>query len=116
MKEIARYCGPVPCGVIRKPFKDRVMVIGDAAGMAKPTTGGGIGPGFRQVEAIIEKLVKAIEKDKLDTSDTSVCKPFKAFRKEQDRQEHSANCLSRFLMMKNWIRISECSIGLKSWI
>ena len=44
------------CGTIRKPFKDRVMVIGDAAGMAKPTTGGGIGPGFRQVEAIIEKL------------------------------------------------------------
>ena len=34
MKEIARYCGPVPCGTIKKPFKDRLMVIGDAAGMA----------------------------------------------------------------------------------
>ena len=44
------------------------MVIGDAAGMAKPTTGGGIGPGFRQVEAIIERLVIAINKDKLDSS------------------------------------------------
>tara|TARA_B100001094_G_scaffold333033_1_gene408026 strand:- start:2331 stop:3530 length:1200 start_codon:yes stop_codon:yes gene_type:complete len=86
VKEIARYCGPVPCGVIRKPFKDRVMVIGDAAGMAKPTTGGGIGPGFRQVDAIIEKLVKAIEKGKLRSNDlSSVCKPFKAFRKEQAR-------------------------------
>jgi geranylgeranyl reductase family protein len=86
VREIARYCGPVPCGVIRKPFKDRVMVIGDAAGMAKPTTGGGIGPGFRQVEAIIEKLVKSVNSDKLDASTlSSVCKPFKAFRKEQDR-------------------------------
>ena len=86
VKEIARYCGPVPCGVIRKPFKDRVMVIGDAAGMAKPTTGGGIGPGFRQVDAIIENLVKAIGKGKLRSSDlSSVCKPFKAFRKEQAR-------------------------------
>lgn len=86
MKEIARYCGPVPCGVIKKPFKDRVMVIGDAAGMAKPTTGGGIGPGFRQVEAIIEKLVTALQNDKLSSSDLStVCKPFKSFRKEQDR-------------------------------
>ena len=28
---IARYCGPVPCGTLRKPFKNRVMVIGDAA-------------------------------------------------------------------------------------
>lgn len=86
VKEIARYCGPVPCGVIKKPFKDRVMVIGDAAGMAKPTTGGGIGPGFRQVDAIIENLVKAIGKGKLRSSDlSSVCKPFKAFRKEQAR-------------------------------
>ena len=86
MKEIARYCGPVPCGVIKKPFKDRVMVIGDAAGMAKPTTGGGIGPGFRQVDAIIENLVGALQKGKLSSSDlATVCKPFKAFRKEQDR-------------------------------
>ena len=86
VKEIARYCGPVPCGVIKKPFKDRVMVIGDAAGMAKPTTGGGIGPGFRQVDAIIENLVKAIEKGKLRSNNlSSVCKPFKAFRKEQAR-------------------------------
>ena len=86
VKEIARYCGPVPCGVIKIPFKDRVMVIVDAAGMAKPTTGGGIGPGFRQVDAIIENLVKAIEKGKLRSNNlSSVCKPFKAFRKEQAR-------------------------------
>ena len=77
MNEIARYCGPVPCGTIRKPFKDRVMVIGDAAGMAKPTTGGGIGPGFRQIEAIIDKLSVAIIKDKLSSSDLEkICKPF----------------------------------------
>ena len=86
VKEIARYCGPVPCGVIPKPFKDRVMVIGDAAGMAKPTTGGGIGPGFRQVEAIIDNLVKAIVNGRLKSGDlATVCKPFKIFRKEQDR-------------------------------
>ena len=86
VKEIARYCGPVPCGVIRRPYKDRVMVIGDAAGMAKPTTGGGIGPGFRQIEAIIEKLAYCIGRDKLKSSNlSSVCKPFKSFKKEQDR-------------------------------
>ena len=86
LNEIARYCGPVPCGTIRKPFKDRVMVIGDAAGMAKPTTGGGIGPGFRQIEAIIDKLSVAIIKDKLRSYDLEkICKPFKSFRKEQDR-------------------------------
>ena len=62
------------------------MVIGDAAGMAKPTTGGGIGPGFRQVEAIIEKLVTAITNNKLSERNLSkVCKPFKAMKKEQAR-------------------------------
>jgi len=86
VKEISRYCGPVPCGLIRKPFKDRVMVIGDAAGMAKPTTGGGIGPGFRQVEAIIEKLSKCILEDKLKSSNLAkVCKPYKSLSKDLDR-------------------------------
>ena len=85
-KEIARYCGPVPCGMLKKPYKDRVMVIGDAAGMAKPTTGGGIGPGFRQVEAIIEKLSISITKDKLSKSDLArVCKPYNKLSKELDR-------------------------------
>jgi geranylgeranyl reductase family protein len=86
LKEISRYCGPIPCGIISRPYKNRVMVIGDAAGMAKPTTGGGIGPGFRQVEAIIEKLVTAITNNKLSERNLSkVCKPFKAMKKEQAR-------------------------------
>jgi len=83
LKEISRYCGPIPCGIIPRPFKDRVMVIGDAAGMAKPTTGGGIGPGFRQVDEIIEKLTLAIKNNRLSQKDLSkVCKPYKAMRKE----------------------------------
>ena len=40
IKEIGRYCGPVPCGIIKKPYANRVLLIGDAAGSAKPTTGG----------------------------------------------------------------------------
>ena len=40
--ETARYCGPVPSGMIRRPFKNRVMVIGDAAGMVLPSNGAGI--------------------------------------------------------------------------
>jgi digeranylgeranylglycerophospholipid reductase len=83
-KEIARYCGPIPCGVIKKPCKNRILLIGDAAGMAKPTTGGGIGPGFNQVAAIIEKLTKAINADKLsEKSLNSICKPYKELKKDQ---------------------------------
>jgi flavin-dependent dehydrogenase len=86
LKEISRYCGPIPCGIIPRPYKNRVMVIGDAAGMAKPTTGGGIGPGFRQVEAIIEKLATAIKNNRLSEKDLSkICKPYRVMRKEQAR-------------------------------
>ena len=69
VKETARYCGPIPCGMVKNPVKNRVMLVGDAAGMAKPTTGGGIGPGFRQIEMIIEELSSAIANDKLSTKD-----------------------------------------------
>jgi flavin-dependent dehydrogenase len=72
--------------MVQKPFKDRVMLIGDAAGMAKPTTGGGIGPGFRQVKAIISDLIYAVESDHLLKADLAIiCNPYKAMRKEQAR-------------------------------
>ena len=59
-KEVGRYCGPVPSGMIHKPVIDRVAVFGDAAGLCKPTTGGGIGKGFEQVDLMLPKLVEAI--------------------------------------------------------
>lgn len=60
-KEIGRYCGPVPSGLIHKPVIHRVAVFGDAAGLCKPTTGGGIGKGFEQVDLMLPKLVDAIK-------------------------------------------------------
>ncbi|MEL0268439.1 MAG: hypothetical protein VXA14_04950, partial [Euryarchaeota archaeon] len=60
-KEIGRYCGPVPSGLIHKPVIQRVAVFGDAAGLCKPTTGGGIGKGFEQVDLMVPKLVDAIK-------------------------------------------------------
>ena len=85
MKEIARYCGPVPCGTIKKPFKDRVMVIGDAAGMAKPTTGGGIGPALGKLRQSSINLVCDTKGQTRCISPIFICKSFKSFRREQDR-------------------------------
>ena len=42
-REVGRFCGPVPSGLVKRPLKGRVMLFGDAAGLCKPTTGGGIG-------------------------------------------------------------------------
>tara|TARA_B100001250_G_scaffold410386_1_gene436738 strand:- start:851 stop:2056 length:1206 start_codon:yes stop_codon:yes gene_type:complete len=63
--EVARFCGPVPSGIVRKPMIERVALFGDAAGICKPTTGGGIGPGFKQVNLLVPFISKAINDNDL---------------------------------------------------
>ena len=63
--EVARFCGPVPSGMVKKPLIERVALFGDAAGICKPTTGGGIGPGFQQVDLLVPKLSKSMDKNDL---------------------------------------------------
>ena len=63
--EVARFCGPVPSGIVRRPMRERVALFGDAAGICKPTTGGGIGPGFNHVEMVVPLLSNAISDNDL---------------------------------------------------
>ena len=85
-KEIGRFCGPIPSGVVRKPAEERVILIGDAAGLAKPTTGGGIGPGIKQVDLIVEELSKAVLKNNLSQKKLlKVTKGYAKFKKEFER-------------------------------
>ncbi|MDA8639115.1 NAD(P)/FAD-dependent oxidoreductase [Candidatus Poseidonia alphae] len=95
VKEVARYCGPVPSGMVKKPVKDRVILLGDAAGMAKPTTGGGIGPGFHQIQSILQPLTKAIQEDNLSQAHlrSITKKSWDAMKKEQDRARALRNLL-----------------------
>ena len=93
--EVARYCGPVPSGMVKRPVKDRVLLLGDAAGMAKPTTGGGIGPGFHQIQCILDELVHAVENDSLSESELKAItkKPWDAMKREQDKARALRNLL-----------------------
>ena len=95
VKETARYCGPVPSGMVRTPVKDRVMLLGDAAGMAKPTTGGGIGPAFEQIRGIIKPLSKAINEDKLGQKNLHkiTSKHYAKMKKDQNRARALRNLL-----------------------
>ena len=85
--ETARYCGPIPSGMVKKTVSNRVILLGDAAGMANPTTGGGIGPGFHQIQCIIEPLVEAINQNNLSlqTLKTITKKPWDAMKKDQEQ-------------------------------
>ena len=44
--------------MVGRPLRGRVALFGDAAGLCKPTTGGGIGPGFTHVEALAPLLLQ----------------------------------------------------------
>ena len=85
-KEVARYCGPLPCGIVAHPVKQRVALFGDAVGLCKPTTGGGIGKAFQQIDEMAEGLIKAVQTNRLSLSDMKrIAKPLKAMKKDQKR-------------------------------
>jgi len=92
VRETARFCGPLACGMVKKVHKQRTVLFGDAAGLCKPTTGGGIGPGFDQVDILAAGLIEAVRADACGESDAlsdsalrRICKPMKKMRKEQER-------------------------------
>ncbi|MGB0488943.1 MAG: geranylgeranyl reductase family protein [Candidatus Poseidoniaceae archaeon] len=83
---VARYCGPIPGGMVRRPVRERAMLFGDAAGLAKPTTGGGIGPGFKQVSMVADTLAQAIHADKLSEDHLKkIARPWDELRRHQTR-------------------------------
>jgi digeranylgeranylglycerophospholipid reductase len=95
IKEIARFCGPIPSGMVKKTVGNRIMLLGDAAGMAKPTTGGGIGPGFKQIKGILQPLSNAITADELSEKNLKriTSKHFQSMKKDQDKARMLRNLL-----------------------
>lgn len=55
----------IPLGTLPRTYGDRVLVIGDAAGQVKPTTGGGIYLGHLGAKIAAEVLKEALESDDL---------------------------------------------------
>ncbi len=58
--------GGIPLGLRRHLVQDRVTLVGDAAGMAKPTSGGGIYYGLLASEHLADVADRALRTDRLD--------------------------------------------------
>jgi digeranylgeranylglycerophospholipid reductase len=56
----------LPLGPVRRSYGDRVVAVGDAAGLVKPTTGGGIYYGMLSGVFAAEVLGDALERDRLE--------------------------------------------------
>jgi digeranylgeranylglycerophospholipid reductase len=55
----------IPLGILPRTYGDRMLVIGDAAGQVKPTTGGGIYFGHIGTKIAIKVLSEALSEDNL---------------------------------------------------
>ena len=56
----------LPLGPIAKTYGDRVLAVGDAAGLTKPTTGGGIFYSLLSGALAAETLIEALRRDRLE--------------------------------------------------
>ena len=61
-------CWGIPLRPLRKTYTDRVLVVGDAAGQVKPTTGGGIFYSLLASEIASGALDQALRDDELSAS------------------------------------------------
>ncbi len=58
----------LPLGEITRTYADRLLAIGDAAGLVKPTTGGGIHYGIVSARIAAQVADAALHRDRLDAS------------------------------------------------
>jgi digeranylgeranylglycerophospholipid reductase len=87
-REVGRFCGPIPAGMIQRPLAERIAVFGDAAGQCKPTTGGGIGKGFEAVDRLVPALADSIRMDDLSADRMyHLTRLLEPMRKEQARSK-----------------------------
>ena len=85
-KEVGRFVGSVPSGILKSTTSTRVALFGDAAGICKPTTGGGIGPCFAHIDLIAGDFINLIRENKLDARNLSkIDKSIDKMRKSQSR-------------------------------
>ena len=73
-KPINYISGIIPIGVLSKPYKDNVMLVGDAGGFVKPMSGGGIYTGLVSSELCAETVIKALNEKNFTENLLSVYK------------------------------------------
>lgn len=62
----------LPLGAIERTYGDRLLAVGDAAGLVKPTTGGGIHYSILSASLAADVAVDALRRDRLDREALSV--------------------------------------------
>jgi digeranylgeranylglycerophospholipid reductase len=96
-REAKPRLGILPLAPIRKTYGNRFLVAGDAAGLVKPTTGGGIFYGMISAEIAAAVLSEALRLDRLDDGRLS---RYQDLWKSRLMEEIEAQLTLRLLMQK----------------
>lgn len=64
-KVIRTYAGRIPVGGRSITYGDRCLLTGDAAGLVKPVSGGGLYPTFKTMPILVDVLSNALDSDDL---------------------------------------------------
>lgn len=60
--------GAIPIGRVKVPYADRLAAVGDAAGLAKPLSGGGLYTGLVSADCLAVTLIEATAVDRFDAN------------------------------------------------
>jgi geranylgeranyl reductase family protein len=71
-ERVRTYSGAIPLGHIPRTFADRLLVAGDAAGMAKPISGGGLYTGMTAGKLAAETFLEAFRSGDLSERGLSI--------------------------------------------
>ena len=83
----------LPLGEITRTYADRLLVIGDAAGLVKPTTGGGIHYSILSAGLAADVAVDALRRDRLDA--LTLSRYEHRWRKQLADELHAQHALRR---------------------
>jgi len=91
-------CWGIPLRSLKKTYRDRMLVVGDAAGQVKPTTGGGIYYSLLASEIAVDVLDEGLAADKLSSGYLSQYQSkWKALLADELEAGYSARRLYEFL-------------------
>jgi len=76
--------GTIPLGTMARTYGDRALFVGDAAGMAKPTSGGGVYTGVRAARHAARVIGEAVASG--DLSDRMLSRYEKAWKEDFGRE------------------------------
>ena len=85
---IEKYKGKIPIyNKDNKLFKNRALIIGDAASQVKPTTGGGLLIGFETVQIAKNSIIKALNSEGIVENDQKILQNiFKDYQKDFEKR------------------------------